>query len=133
MIPLDVMVATQSSTWKGFSASRALTTEPNIDFPGTCTHTETTQSPWWKVTLSGTWRISSVKLTNRNHPSDSIAARLQDVDILVDSSVCAEDVDVEGGATLIVKCVGTGSEITVRQTKHICLTLCGFEAYGAEA
>jgi len=74
--------------------------------------------------------VSSVKLTNR---AGCCPERLKQVDIFVGTTKCASKVDVEGGSSKTVGCVGTGSEIKIQAPDTRPLTLCGFAAYGVKA
>ena len=128
-IPLSSIAATQSSTDDGGIASRALTASPQTSWPGTCTHT-LTQDAWWKATLTDSWTVSSITLTNR---AGCCPERLQNLDIYVGDTKCASSVSVDGGATKTIPCVGTGTTIKVQHTtgtSHHSLTLCGFSAHG---
>ena len=95
----------------------------------TCAHTNKPDSTpeWWKVTLSGSWNVSSVTLTNR---ADTAPERLQQVDIYVGGTKCAGNVSVDAGATKTIPCIGTGTEIKVQHREIEYLQLCGFSARG---
>jgi hypothetical protein len=130
MIPFVEMTASQSSTFYGGMASRALTASASNTWPGTCTHTASESQAWWKVVLSGAWHVSYVVLTNR---AGCCPDRLQNIDVYVGSVRCATGVTIAAGATQTVPCVGTGSEIKVQHQGTNSLTLCGFQAGGTQA
>lgn len=128
-IPHDKMTASQSSTIADGPASLALTNSPQTSYSaGTCTHTDNDAQAWWKVTLVGTWDVTSVELTNR--ANWALQSRLQGIDIYIGATKCATSVSVDNGATKTVACVGTGSEIKLQHTGTNYLTICGFQAYG---
>merc|ERR1712032_1334784 len=133
-IPYTRMTATQSSTGHGGVASRALTSSPNVVWPGTCTHTDSENRPWWKVSLGSNYVIREVKLTNRQN---CCPERLQNVDIFVGDALCATDVSIPKDVSEIVVCEDpegiVGSEVKIQKRDSDHLTLCGFEAFGYES
>jgi len=127
VIPYGVMRASQSSTALDGKASRALTASPQTNWPGTCTHTEEEEQPWWKVSLQGTYSITHIELTNR---LNSRPERLQGIDVYVDDTKCASGISVDAGVSKNVSCVGIGSSIKLQHPTRSILTLCGFRAWG---
>lgn len=128
-IPYYFMRAYQSSTYDHESIpSRALTSSPRTTWPGTCTHTHRQSGAWWKVSLSGTWHVTSVRLTSTAHCCPD---RLQNIGVRVGSTWCARGVYVAMGATKTVECDAYGSEIFVQHLGTNYLQLCGFSAFGS--
>jgi len=127
LIPYSVMTASQSSTIVSGTAEKALTAFPERSWPGTCTHTAPEAHAWWMVSLSGTWDVTSVQLTNRN----GYLERLQGIDVFVGNTKCASDISV-GDETKTIPCVGTGNSIKLQHTGTQLLTLCGFAAMGSQ-
>ena len=121
------MTASQSSTYSNGKAEKALTASPARAWPGTCTHTTSEAHAWWQVSLSGTWDVTSVQLTNRNGNLE----RLQGIDVFVGNTKCASDISV-GDETKTIPCVGTGNSIKLQHTGTQLLTLCGFAAMGLQ-
>ncbi|CAL8390322.1 unnamed protein product [Boreogadus saida] len=103
--------AVQSSTFPGRSAGRAVDGSCNPDGHLSCTHTDTTDNPWWRLQLDGVHRVSVIEITNRNIARD----RLDGVEIHIGNSLvnngndnprCAIVHDVSDGLTQTVHCWG---------------------------
>ena len=123
-----MMTASQSSMSDGGTAEKALTASPERNWPGTCTHTVSEAHSWWQVSLSGTWDVTSVQLSNR---ADCCPERLQGIDVYVGNTKCASSISV-GDETKTIPCVATGNSIKLQHTGTNYLTLCGFAAHGTE-
>ncbi|CAL8236017.1 unnamed protein product [Boreogadus saida] len=103
--------AVQSSTFPGWSAGRAVDGSCSPDGHLSCTHTDTTDNPWWRLQLDGVHRVSVIEITNRNIARD----RLDGVEIHIGNSLvnngndnprCAIVHDVPDGLTHTVHCWG---------------------------
>ncbi|XP_073669697.1 uncharacterized protein [Paramisgurnus dabryanus] len=71
--------AVQSSTAYGWEASNAID-----NLPFTCTHTDTSDNPWWRLDLLDSYYISTVVITNRK---DCCAERLNGAEIRIGNSL----------------------------------------------
>ncbi|XP_065150139.1 uncharacterized protein [Paramisgurnus dabryanus] len=71
--------AVQSSTYSTFEAARALDTSLS-----TCTITDTTKNPWWRVDLLDSYYISRVVVTNR---ADCCVGRIDGAEIHIGNSL----------------------------------------------
>ncbi|XP_073718460.1 uncharacterized protein [Misgurnus anguillicaudatus] len=71
--------AVQSSTAYGWEASNAID-----NLPLTCTHTDTSDNPWWRLDLLDSYYISTVVITNRK---DCCAERLNGAEIRIGNSL----------------------------------------------
>nr|XP_055074513.1 uncharacterized protein LOC129454041 isoform X1 [Misgurnus anguillicaudatus] len=71
--------AVQSSTGYGWEASNAID-----NLPFTCTHTDTSDNPWWRLDLLDSYYISTVVITNRK---DCCAERLNGAEIRIGNSL----------------------------------------------
>nr|XP_055073702.1 uncharacterized protein LOC129453464 isoform X2 [Misgurnus anguillicaudatus] len=71
--------AVQSSTGYGWEASNAID-----NLPFTCTHTDTSDNPWWRLDLLDSYNISTVVITNRK---DCCAERLNGAEIRIGNSL----------------------------------------------
>ena len=127
-IPYSVMTASQSSTYGSATAEKALTGSPQRTWPGTCIHTNSEAGAWWTVSLSGTWDVTSVQLSNR---AGCCPDRLQGIDVYVGNTKCASSISV-GDETKTIPCVATGHSIKLQHTGTNYLTLCGFAADGTQ-
>ena len=128
-IPYSTMTASQSSNAQNTDDTEALVAAPDALWPGTCTHTQSEENAWWKVSLSGTWDVTSIRLTGR---AGCCPKRLQNIDVFVGNTKCASDISV-GDATKVIPCVGTGNIIKLQHRGTEVLSLCGFTAKGALA
>jgi len=81
------------------------------------------------VSLSGTWDVTSVVLSNRANSPSSLK-RLQGIDVYVGNTICAESISV-GDETKTIPCVATGNSIKLEHTGTEVMTLCGFAAMGS--
>nr|XP_055074868.1 tripartite motif-containing protein 16-like [Misgurnus anguillicaudatus] len=97
--------AVQSSTGYGWEASNAIDNSPL-----TCTHTDTSDNPWWRLDLLDSYYISTVVITNRG---DCCAERLNGAEIRIGNSLenngnnntrCAVLNGVAAGQSVSVKC-----------------------------
>jgi len=76
-------VTAQSSTFGGYGSDRAVDGNKNHDLDaGSCSHTDSEASAWWRVDLGTQYTIGTVKITNRASSWD----RLSNFDIEVGSS-----------------------------------------------
>lgn len=113
--------ATQSSTWGGVPASRAIDGNTNANWNGgSCTHTNNQANPWWEVNLGAKYAIKEVKVTNRQ---DCCSDRLNPFDIYVDDALCSSG-NTQGGGTVSYKCVAMGQKVRIKVAKTTYLTLC---------
>lgn len=85
-------IASQSSTLNKLGvAENAIDGSTSVDFMRrSCTHTDLELNPWWTVDLKAEFRVSSVRLTNRE---DCCSFRLNGAAILIGNSL------EEGGTT----------------------------------
>jgi len=119
--------ASQSSEgWSG-RPSRAVDGNTNQRYGHkSCTHTQRSGRPWWKVNLGKPYRVQKVQIWNR---SDCCQNRLRNVEVFVDNKKCGKL-----GTTHSVNTINCnykkGKIIMVRQTKSDYLTLCEVRVYG---
>jgi len=132
IIPYADMTASQSSRGWDSIPGRCLTANPQPAYPGTCSHTldKIESGDWWKVSLSGVYEIESVTITNRDSRGRGWEHRLDTVDIYVGGHKCGETGEIGDGQTKTIPCVGTGSEIMLKQRIQEWVTICGFQAKG---
>jgi len=130
-INLKGMLATQSSTAHGGSASRAIDgNEKSAWGGGSCTHTSTHTNPWWQVDLGSSQAISGIRITNRG---DCCGQRLNGFSVLIDGKACATNVAISQGATKVLPCSGAGKVIRVQTKKRDVLTICELIVFGNTA
>ena len=77
--------ATQSSTWSGYGADRAIDGDTNGSWPaGSVTHTNDSESEkWWEVDLGQSYTISEIRIWNR---TDCCSNRLSNYHVFVKDS-----------------------------------------------
>ncbi|CAL8283009.1 unnamed protein product [Gadus morhua 'NCC'] len=130
--------AFQSSTSNGGEAERAI--DGNSDPEWThqsCTHTAE-EKPWWRLQLTGVFRVSEIEVTNRN----VLRERLNGVEILIgnspvnngnDNPRCSIIYDVPGSLTQTVQCRGMEGRFInfyLSCATATILTLCEVKVYG---
>ncbi len=75
----------QSSTRYGGESKRAVDRNKLTNyFSSSCTHTASTNKPWWKVDLGQRYLVSNLKITNRG---DCCGSRLSNFDVKVDNKL----------------------------------------------
>ena len=136
-IDLTGLTPTQSSTCCGGVPERAVDGDTNDDYgKGSCTHTETSTDPWWRVQLPGRHMITEVVLYNRS----TNRGRLSPVYVYVQES--RPSIDILCGsytnsymAMLNFTCPallkGDVLWVEVRVTYKV-LTICEVKVYGWE-
>ncbi|XP_078280528.1 uncharacterized protein LOC144607509 [Rhinoraja longicauda] len=76
---------TQSSTYRGAGAERANDGNNDNNFAdGSCTQTNKSKNPWWRVDLIDSYNVSAVRITNR---ADCCWDRLQGAEVRIGDSV----------------------------------------------
>lgn len=77
---------TQSSTFNSSTAAKKAIdgNRSGALQEGSCAHTEAETNPWWKVDLLETYRVTSVKITNRE---DCCAERINGAEIRIGNSL----------------------------------------------
>ncbi|XP_072000071.1 fucolectin-like [Engystomops pustulosus] len=137
--------ATMSSIYKdsnwGFFGMAINGIDGNEDtnyYHGSCFHTHTELSPWWRVDLLKSYRISRITITNRG---DCCGSRINGAEILVGDSLanngnnnarCALVTSLPNGATQTYECgamVGRYVNIVLKG-KTECLHLCEVQVFG---
>ncbi|KAJ8415809.1 hypothetical protein AAFF_G00403660 [Aldrovandia affinis] len=103
--------ATQSSTAYSGGAERAIDGNRNPGYTyGSCTHTEASTDPWWRVDLLREHRVTSVTITNRE---DCCSERLDGAEIRIGNSmenngnnnpVCAVVSTIPAGDSVTFQC-----------------------------
>lgn len=120
---LSTYSTSQSSTQSSASAARAVDGNVNGTFSqGSCTQTQNTLSPWWKLDLQDFYEVTSVKISNRNDTSTLSPFRVK-----VGGRVCKDSSSIDLGATLEVTCTTplTGSSVMIDlPTRTTSLDLC---------
>jgi hypothetical protein len=133
---LDVKLVSQrrptkqsSEGWSG-RPSRAVDGNTNQRYPSkSCSHTQRSGRPWWRVDLQKRTKVQKVMIWNR---SDCCQSRLNRVEVKVDGYRCG----IINRATRIntVYCgFRSGRYVWVKQLKSDYLTLCEVRVYGAQA
>ncbi|XP_071239723.1 uncharacterized protein [Salvelinus alpinus] len=137
--------ATQSdlieSIWHGYShASNAIDGNRDSHFHhGSCTATEESTNPWWRVDLLDTYIVTSITVTNRG---DAVPERLNGAEIRIGNSLV--DNGIHNPLAQTISSVPAGSSLTlafdpsfegryvivVLPGQHRLLTLCEVEVYG---
>ncbi|XP_040204109.1 fucolectin-like [Rana temporaria] len=127
----------------GFLGAAINAIDGNLDpeaFHGSCTHTDNEVSPWWRVDLLKSYRISSISITNRNNFGD----RINGAEILVGNSLsdngnnnpkCGLITSMPNGATQKYYChgmVGRYVNIIIRG-KASFLTLCEVQVWTSDS
>ncbi|CAL8294829.1 unnamed protein product [Boreogadus saida] len=129
--------AIQSTTILGGVAERAIDGNSDPEYKhNSCTHTNSTAKPWWRLELPGVYRVSEIQVTNRNIARE----RLNGVEVLIGNSManngndnprCAIINDDPGCLTQTVKCLGMeGRFINFYRSSDIFLQLCEVKVYG---
>uniref|UniRef100_H3ARV3 Fucolectin tachylectin-4 pentraxin-1 domain-containing protein n=1 Tax=Latimeria chalumnae TaxID=7897 RepID=H3ARV3_LATCH len=131
--------ATQSSllaTEKYERAANAIDgRKDNTYYSASCTHTKHELSPWWRLQLNKSYKISTIKITNRG---ECCAMRLQGAEIHVGDTLnvtknpkCGTFTSNVAGATETFCCNGMeGRYVTiVIPGRKEYLTLCEVEAF----
>ena len=127
VVSMSAASAAQSSTQHGGVAERAIDGNANANWDsGSCTFsTNSTDAPWWKVTVptAQPLQIARVDVTNRDYDS------LSGFDLDVNGERCASDNQVGDGETTQVACettAGSSGSLEVRITRsgHGVLTIC---------
>ncbi|XP_041419572.1 fucolectin [Xenopus laevis] len=137
--------ATQSSTYYnyniGYLALAANSNDGNLDsnyYHGSCSITGNDESPWWRVDLLQSYKISQVVVTNRG---DCCGETINGALILIGDSLvnngnnnpsCAEITYLGNGATQVFKCNGMIGHFVniVIPGKQTYLQLCEVQVYG---
>uniref|UniRef100_A0A8C4ZUC0 Fucolectin tachylectin-4 pentraxin-1 domain-containing protein n=1 Tax=Gadus morhua TaxID=8049 RepID=A0A8C4ZUC0_GADMO len=114
--------AIQSTTFLGGVAERAIdgNSDPHWEH-NSCTHTNSTAKPWWRLELPGVYRVSEIQVTNRNTARE----RLNGVTSPTITQYCC--------LTQTVKCLGMeGRFINFYRSSEIILALqlCEVKVYG---
>ncbi|XP_044148075.1 fucolectin-like isoform X1 [Bufo gargarizans] len=113
--------------------------DPNFNH-GSCIHTQHELSPWWRVDLIKSYRISHITITNRG---DCCGERLNGAEILVGDSLanngnnnprCAVVTTIPTGGSQTFLCNDmVGRYVNVNLTgKETYLQLCEVQVFGAE-
>lgn len=102
--------ASQSSTANGAGAARAIDGDANVNFNGnSCTRTTVEQAAWWQVDLGAEQTIETVAVTNS--ADSDLGAALNGFYISVDGTVCADNIQIDAGATLAVPCAAAAGRV----------------------
>ncbi|KAM6994422.1 fucolectin-1-like [Tautogolabrus adspersus] len=107
---------------------------------GSCSHTNNNFAPWWRLELSKTHKVDSVKITNRK--DSQYSQRLNGAELRIGDSLenngndnprCAVLENIPAGATVEYQCNGMdGRYVNVLiPGKEEYLTLCEVEVYGS--
>ena len=75
--------AVQSSTYPGYGAGRAIDGSCSSALTDSCTSTNYTVNPWWRLQLDGVYRVSVIEITNTHGAGD----RLDGVEIHIGNSL----------------------------------------------
>ncbi|XP_046554275.1 fucolectin-like [Haliotis rubra] len=140
--------ASQSTTWRNFSASRANNGNRASHFSsGSCSHTEHETTNWWQVDLQGMYSIASVFIVNRDTQITGYYGYfLQDIEVhvfqeapssgLPNGTVCATHIPAMG-ANATLQCeapvIGRYLRIYRRSSETVetpKLVFCEVEVYG---
>ncbi|XP_072000068.1 fucolectin-like [Engystomops pustulosus] len=130
----------QDSNWGYLGmAINGIDGNPDTDYyHGSCFHTNTEMSPWWRVDLLESYRISYITITNRG---DCCGDRISGAEILVGDSLtnngnsnpsCVRVSSISAGVTQTYYCgkmVGRYVNIVLKG-KQQCLHLCEVQVYG---
>ncbi|KAG8550452.1 hypothetical protein GDO81_025393 [Engystomops pustulosus] len=120
-------------------AINAIDGNPDTDYyHGSCFHTHTELSPWWRVDLLRSYRISRITITNRG---DCCRSRINGAEILVGDSLtnngnnnprCAVVTSLPDGGTQTYYCRNmVGRYVNIVLTgKTECLHLCEVQVFG---
>ena len=110
--------ATQFSTAWGADAFRAIDGKASTKFEdNSCTHTGSELArKHWQVDLGIKTTFAAVQVTNRG---DGLGSRLNGFDVFVDNVKCAEDVQIESAATLVIPCkAAAGRVVKIAHTQQ---------------
>ncbi|KAI4887216.1 hypothetical protein NFI96_030174, partial [Prochilodus magdalenae] len=133
--------ATQSGNYSTYYAG--LANDGNRDSKisnGSCSHTDTSVQPWWRVDLLVVYQISSIVITNRG---DCCQDRIIGAEVRIGNSLdnngnnnsrCAVISEVPATTTFTVPCnmYGRYVSLVIPGTEKF-LTLCEVEVYGVPA
>jgi len=136
--------ATQSSDYSGGVAGRAVDGNTNSRFSGrSCTHTQSTDKPWWMVDLGSFYDVQQVIVFNRG---DCCQSRLSSFAVRVGNNPdrwdaeanakCGETHDAKTKATLHVACSmskTSGRFVYVTKLDRGYLTLCEVKVIGKKS
>uniref|UniRef100_A0A4W5LKE7 Si:ch211-215k15.4 n=1 Tax=Hucho hucho TaxID=62062 RepID=A0A4W5LKE7_9TELE len=127
--------------WHGYShASNAIDGNRDSHFHhGSCTATDESTNPWWRVDLLDTYIVTSITITNRG---DAVPERLNGAEIRIGNSL--EDNGIHNPLAKTIASVPAGSSLTlvfdqrfegryvtvVLPGQKRLLTLCEVEVYG---
>ncbi|KAG9283890.1 fucolectin-like [Astyanax mexicanus] len=130
--------ASQSSNFDDGYAIKAI--DGNRDgnyFCGSCTHTKYDLSPWWKLDLQKTHKVSSITITNRQ---DAVPERLNGAEIRIGDNPAHTGIqnprcgviESTGSPTVTFQCNGMEGRYVnvVISGRREYLTLCEVEVYG---
>lgn len=137
--------ATQSdlieNTWHGWShASNAIDGNRDSHFHhGSCTATDESTSPWWRVDLLDTYIVTSVTITNRG---DCCHTNINGAEVRIGNSL--QDEGIHNTLAGVISTLAAGRSLTLRWTSGVegryvtvvlpgtgrQLTLCEVEVYG---
>uniref|UniRef100_A0A1I8J542 FTP domain-containing protein n=1 Tax=Macrostomum lignano TaxID=282301 RepID=A0A1I8J542_9PLAT len=126
---LTVQNCSQISTFASAVCGLAIDGNTNQNFHGgSCAHTEGGKSQWWQADLAQQFRITAVRIFNRQ---DCCAERLNKFTLLVDDVECAR-VDVAQSFSIkTVSCLGYGSRVRlVSRLRGVAFSLCEVELLG---
>ena len=131
----------QSSIKNRGSSSRAVDGNKNTTWHAkSCTMTESTPDPWWRVDLERTAVIYSVNITNRGNRC--CEHRLSDFNLRIGDSlinngnsnpICGANLRIEGlGVTSRFRCntLMCGRYLNIQSNIQVILTLCEVEVFG---
>ncbi|GMH44734.1 hypothetical protein BSKO_12686 [Bryopsis sp. KO-2023] len=137
--PADFLVSPgknvrQSSTSYGGVAQRGNDGNINSQWSGgSCTATNSENTPWWEIDLGETYELTKVKVTNRG---DVFFSRLSKMKISVGdnqpytlNSACVTNAQVPEGATMEWNCPLIGRYLTISLDQTNILTLCEVQVY----
>ncbi|XP_033011949.1 fucolectin-1-like [Lacerta agilis] len=131
--------AYQSSTYPRGSADKAVDGIYSGDFhQGSCAHTNDENNPWWLVDLESEYAIAAVLVKNR---ADCCSERLLGAEVRVGNTIfdhgksnalCGTITDVTPGSVSSFNCHWfRGRYVSIHIPRHIPLTLCEVDVYGA--
>ncbi|XP_062279276.1 fucolectin-4-like [Scomber scombrus] len=131
--------ASQSSLYTFGIAYNAIDGNRNSNWDkGSCTHTNNDINPWWRLDLGKTYKVFSIKITNR----DVEPERLDGAEIRIGDSLasngnnntrCAVITRIPAGDVAEFKCNGMDGRYVniVIPDREEFLTLCEVEVYGS--
>ncbi|KAM8734635.1 fucolectin-6-like [Acanthopagrus schlegelii] len=131
--------ATQSSLFQFGFANNAIDSSQNSEWgDGSCSHTSNDVGPWWRLDLRKSYKVFTVKITNKK----SNPERLNGAEIRIGDSIdnngnnntmCDVIQSIEAGATTEFQCPGLDGRYVniVIPGKEEFLSLCEVEVYGS--